>query len=400
VRATGAAPASYLRYTRAIANVAPDPTASTSAARRRDPAPRVALLLPTLSGGGAERVTLNLAIGFLARGYAVDVVVRHLVGDLVDQVPSGAERVDLRARRAPVTVAALARYLRRVRPQALLGALPHTNVLAVVAAGLAGYRGRLVLAEHNQLNPDGRLTPTQRILLTSMRATYPRADRIIAVSHGVKDSLATTAHIPPDHIEVIYNPVITPELQRATHTTPDHPYHHGPDPVILGIGRLTRQKNFPNLIRAFAQVLQRRPAKLLILGEGEERPTLTHLIHTLDLHDHIDLPGFVPNPHAHLKAAHLFALSSDWEGLPTVLIEALAAGTPIVSTDCPSGPREILDDGRHGQLVPTNDPTALAQAILHTLQHPPPPIDPNWLHQFTLDAATDHYARTLGLTDG
>jgi glycosyltransferase involved in cell wall biosynthesis len=362
--------------------------------------PQAALFLPTLGGGGAERVTLNLARGLRERGFRIDLVAGKAEGAYLDLVPADVPLIALGAQRLRTAPLALARYLARRRPGAFLSAMNDANVISVVAAGLAGYRGRLVLAEHNQLNPDGRLTPTQRILLTSMRATYPRADRIIAVSHGVKDSLATTAHIPPDHIEVIYNPVITPELQRATHTTPDHPYHHGPDPVILGIGRLTRQKNFPNLIRAFAQVLQRRPAKLLILGEGEERPTLTHLIHTLDLHDHIDLPGFVPNPHAHLKAAHLFALSSDWEGLPTVLIEALAAGTPIVSTDCPSGPREILDDGRHGQLVPTNDPTALAQAILHTLQHPPPPIDPNWLHQFTLDAATDHYARTLGLTDG
>lgn len=370
---------------------------TSRADRPTDRAPDVALLLPTLSGGGAERVTLNLASGFLQRGFAVDVVVRHLVGDLVDSVPDGAARVDLRARRAPMTVRSFARYLAERRPRTVLSALPHTNVLAVVAAGLARYRGRLVVAEHNQLNPDGAPTPTQRILLTAMRHTYPRAHAIVTVSHGVKDSLATTTRIPPERITVIYNPVITPHLHHATQAHPDHPWFQGPDPIILGIGRLTRQKNFPNLLHAFAHVLPQHPAKLLILGEGEDRDTLQHLIHHLHLDDHAQLPGFVPNPYAYLAHAHLFALSSDWEGLPTVLIEALAAGTPVVSTDCPSGPREILDHGRHGQLVPTNDPTALANAILHTLQHPPPPTDPTWLHQFTLDAATDHYARTLGL---
>ena len=371
---------------------------TSRAHRPTDGTPDVALLLPTLSGGGAERVTLNLATGFLARGLAVDVVVRHLVGDLVDAVPDGAERVDLRARRAPATVLAFARYLARRRPRAALSALPHTNVLAVVAAGLARYRGRLVVAEHNQLTPDGNPTPTQRLLLTAMHHTYPRAQAIVAVSHGVKDSLATTARIPPDRITVIYNPVITPHLHQATQAHPDHPWFQGPDPIILGIGRLTRQKNFPNLLHAFAQVLPQHPAKLLILGEGEDRDTLQRLIHDLHLDDHAQLPGFVPNPYAYLAHAQLFALSSDWEGLPTVLIEALAARTPVVSTDCPSGPREILDHGRHGHLVPTNDPTALAQAILHTLHQPPPPTDPDWLHQFTLDAATDHYAHTLGLS--
>ena len=344
-------------------------------------------------------MTLNLARGFLARDLAVDVVVRHLVGDLVDAVPEGATRVDLGARRWPTTVRAFARYLAGRRPRAVLTALPHTNVLAVAAAGLARYRGRLVVAEHNQVAPGGAPSRSERVLLAAMRLTYPRAHRVVAVSHGVKDSLATTAHIDPHHIDVIYNPVITPQLHQATKATPDHPWFQGPDPIILGIGRLTRQKNFPNLLHAFAHVRTQRPAKLIILGEGEDREALTHLVHQLDLTHDVDLPGFAPNPYAYLAHAHLFALSSDWEGLPTVLIEALAAHTPVVSTDCPSGPREILDHGRHGELVPMNDPTALAQAILRTLDRPRTPTDPSWLDQFTLDAATTHYARTLGLAD-
>jgi glycosyltransferase involved in cell wall biosynthesis len=336
----------------------------------------------------------------LGRDLAVDVVVRHLVGDLVDAVPEGAERVDLCARRWPATVRAFARYLADARPRSVLSALPHTNVLAVAGATLARYRGRLLVAEHNQIAPGGTPTRSERVLLGAMRLTYPRAHRVIAVSHGVKDSLTTTAHIDPHHIDVIYNPVITPQLHQATKQTPDHPWFAGPDPIILGIGRLTRQKNFPNLLHAFAQLHTQRPAKLIILGEGEDREALTHLVHQLHLTDHVDLPGFAPNPYAYLAHAHLFALSSDWEGLPTVLIEALAANTPVVSTDCPSGPREILDHGRHGELVPMNDPTALAQAIHRTLDKPRTPTDPTWLDQFTLHTATTHYAPALGLAEG
>ena len=368
--------------------------------RSREPLPPAdaALFLPTLGGGGAERVTLNLARGLHARGHRIELVVGTDEGAYRALVPEGVPLTSLgapRLRHAPIP---LARYLARRRPGAFLSAMNDANVISLVAAGLARYRGRLVVAEHNQLTPDGNPTPTQRLLLTAMHHTYPRAQAIVAVSHGVKDSLATTARIPPDRITVIYNPVITPHLHQATQAHPDHPWFQGPDPIILGIGRLTRQKNFPNLLHAFAQVLPQHPAKLLILGEGEDRDTLQRLIHDLHLDDHAQLPGFVPNPYAYLAHAQLFALSSDWEGLPTVLIEALAARTPVVSTDCPSGPREILDHGRHGHLVPTNDPTALAQAILHTLHQPPPPTDPDWLHQFTLDAATDHYAHTLGLS--
>ena len=358
----------------------------------------VALFLPTLGGGGAERVTLNLARGLVERGYRVDLVLGKAVGAYLNGVPDGVRLVALGARRLLTTPWALSRYLVRDRPRTVLSAMNDANVVALTAAWLARYRGPVVAAEHNQLYSDGRLTPLRRAFIAAMRLTYPRAHRVVAVSHGVKDSLTTTAHIDPRHIDVIYNPVITPQLHQATQATPDHPWFQGPDPILLGIGRLTRQKNFPNLLHAFAHVRTQRPAKLIILGEGEDREALTHLVHQLHLTNHVDLPGFAPNPYAYLAHAHLFALSSDWEGLPTVLIEALATHTPVVSTDCPSGPREILDHGRHGELVPMNDPTALAQAILRTLDKPRTPTDPTWLDQFTLHTATTHYARTLGLT--
>ncbi len=169
-------------------------------------------------------------------------------------------------------------------------------------------------------------------------------------------------------VQVIHNPVVTPELLQRAEEPLEHPWFQPKEPpVLLGVGRLTRQKNFPNLIRAFAEVRKRRPVRLLILGEGEERASLEDLVRSFGLEGEVGLPGFVQNPYPYMKRAAAFVLSSDWEGLPTVLIEALALGTPVVATDCPSGPREILQGGRWGRLVPVNNPTALAQALEATL---------------------------------
>jgi glycosyltransferase involved in cell wall biosynthesis len=202
--------------------------------------------------------------------------------------------------------------------------------------------------------------------------------------------------LPRERVEVVYNPVITPAMLAQARQQPDHPWFGaGQPPVILGVGRLTRQKDFPTLIRAFAEVRRRRPARLIILGEGEDRPELEALIGELGLADHVALPGFRDNAMAYLAGSALFVLSSAWEGLPTVLIEALAAGARVVSTDCPSGPREILQDGRLGVLVPVGDAPALARAMANALDGPASTVPPDALTPFTLDAAVDNYLRLI-----
>jgi glycosyltransferase involved in cell wall biosynthesis len=195
---------------------------------------------------------------------------------------------------------------------------------------------------------------------------------------------------------VVYNPVITPEIMALARQTPDHPWFAaGGPPVILAVGRLTPQKDFPTLLRAFAEVRRRRPARLLILGEGEERAALEALGADLGVAADVALPGFRENAMAYMAGSALFVLSSAWEGLPTVLIEALAAGTRVVSTDCPSGPREILQDGRLGSLVPVGDVAALADAMTAALARPAAPAPAEALTPFTRDAAVDHYLRLI-----
>lgn len=357
--------------------------------------PRVALFLPNLGGGGAERVMLNLARGLLDAGYGVDVALAAAEGSYVERVPAGAEVHDLAAGRTLTSLPALARYLRRRRPDALVSALSHANVVAVWAARLAGYDGRVLVAEHGHpgLVPQ---RPGERLRRALVRDAYRRASRVVAVSRGVKDAWVERLGLPESAIEVIYNPVVTPETRSAMAQTPAHPFFERP-PVVVGVGRLSPEKNFANLVRAMARVRETVDARLVVLGEGPERGALERLVEELGLAGKVSFPGFQENPHAYLAKADLFALSSDWEGLPTALIEALAAGTPVVSTDCPVGPREILADGEHGELVPVGDSRALAEAMLRALSHGRPSVDPAWLEPFTLERATSRYVHAMGV---
>ena len=354
----------------------------------------IAFFLPLLTAGGAERVTLNLAQGITERGLRVDLVLAAAEGPFRDQVPPAVRLVDLRAGRVLRSLIPLSGYLRRERPRVLFSQMDHANLVALWAAKLARRATPVVVTVHNTMSQatrqEGRLA--ESLWPPLLRTFYPWAASVVAVSRGAADDLARTAGLPRDRIEVVYNPVITPAMLALAGQAPDHPWFApGQPPVIIGVGRLTRQKDFPSLIRAFAEVRRIRTARLIILGEGEDRTELETLVTELGLTDDVALPGFRENAMAYLAGSALFVLSSAWEGLPTVLIEALAAGTRVVSTDCPSGPREILQEGRLGALVPVGDATALAEAMIDALDRPGDPVPPDALTPFTRDAAVDHY---------
>lgn len=361
----------------------------------------IAFFLPTLCGGGAERVTVNLAQAMAERGLPVDLVVAAAEGELLGQLPPAVRLVDLRAARVLRSLGPLARYLRRERPRVVISSMGHANLVALWAAKVARRATPVVVTVHNTMSQS---TPQQgrvagRLWPRLLRRFYPWAAGVVAVSRGAADDLARTSGLPREHIGVIYNPVITPEMLASAGQRPDHAWFApGQPPVILGVGRLTRQKDFPTLLRAFAELRRGRPARLLILGEGDERGRLEALAAELGLADDVALPGFRDNALAHMAGAALFVLSSAWEGLPTVLIEALAAGTRVVSTDCPSGPREILQEGRLGALVPVGDAPALARAMAEALDRPaaPPPADA--LAPFTRDVAVNHYLTLIEST--
>lgn len=333
---------------------------------------RLALFMPALVGGGAERVMLTLAAAFAERGYKVDLVVTKAKGELVDDVPTTVRLVDLGAPRIIMSVPALVRYFRRERPVAMLSAMTPANCVAIWAKRLARVSTRLVISEHSTLSISAASAAARRgrLMPTLARRTYPKADGIVAVSSGVADDLAKTLGLPRDCVEVIYNPVVTPRMLELSQENPGHPWFEADQPpIILAVGRLTSAKDYPTLLRAFALLRQDRTARLMILGEGEERAALESLIVELGIEDDVGLPGFVDNPYAYMRAASVFALSSRWEGFGNVLAEAMACGTPVVSTDCRHGPAEILENGRLGRLVQPADFEGLSVAILSVLDN-------------------------------
>lgn len=359
---------------------------------------RLAIFLPSLYGGGAQRIVLNLAQGIAARGYAVDLVLARAQGPYLAQVSASVRLVDLDASRTLFSLPTLTRYLRNERPQAMLSALNYANIIALWARRLTGTPRQVVISEHNTFSRWKRKLPSfyGQLMSWLLKSFYRWADGIVAVSKGVADDLAQETSIPRGHIQVIYNPIVTPGLQAKAQASLDHPWFEpGEPPVLLAVGRLTVQKDFSTLIQAFARVRQARPARLLILGDGEERPALEAMVSELALERDVRLPGFVGNPYAYMARASLFVLSSRWEGLPTVLGEALYCGVPIIATDCPSGPREILADGQYGQLVPIGDVSALAQSMEAILDRPPchPPRE-SW-QRFELENVVDQYMSIL-----
>ncbi|WP_347888163.1 glycosyltransferase [Nitrosomonas europaea] len=333
----------------------------------------IAIYLPSLRGGGAERAMVTLANGFADRGLKIDLVLAQAEGPYLSEVSPGVRIVDLQSNRVLTSLPGLVRYLRRERPQAMLSALNHANVIAVVARMLAGVPVRLVVSERNNVSLSGSSSKNlrSRVVLHMMRWAYRKTDGVTAVSGGVADDLANAINLPRDRISVIFNPVVTPELIEKSRMPLKHPWlGEGKPPVILGVGRLTPQKDFVTLIRAFAQVRTVRNCRLVILGEGELRAELEQLVASLGVQDNVQLPGFADNPFAWMSRVRLFVLSSRWEGLPNVLIQAMACGAAVVSTDCPSGPDEILEGGKWGRLVPVGDEEALAEAMVTLLEMP------------------------------
>ena len=364
---------------------------------------RIGIFLPSLNGGGAERVMVTLANGFAARGYAVDLVLATAQGPYLKDVCPDVRIVDLHAGRVIKALLPFARYLRRERPAALLAAMNHANVVAALAHRWSGVASRLVLSERTTISVEAKRerSVTGRIVYQSVPKLYRWADGITAVSQAAARDLERFARLPPRSVLAIYNPFDLERIQSLARVVPSHPWLASSQrPVVLGIGRLTEPKDFPTLIRAFAQSQSRGKARLLILGEGPLRSALQAEAAACGLtEDEFQMPGFVDNPYAFLARAGLFVLSSRWEGLPGVLIEAMACSTPVVSTDCPSGPGEILESGRWGKLVPVGDVVALGQAIDAVLATPREALPDVRLRaaDFDQERAIDAYLAAMGL---
>jgi glycosyltransferase involved in cell wall biosynthesis len=355
---------------------------------------RVAIFLPALYGGGAERTMLKLAGGITERNYIVDLVLARAKGPYLTEIPQNVRLIDLNASRDLFSLFPLVKYLRKERPAVLLSGL-HTNIIAIIARKLAGVPTRVVVSERNtfsirtqSFSSDFRI----RLMPKLVKLLYPLADWVVAVSKGVAEDLVEQVGIPKERIAVIYNPVVTHELKAKAANSLDHAWlKAGQPPVILSAGRLSVQKDFGTLILAFARIREASNARLLILGEGDERQALEDQIRKLGLEQYVCMPGFVTNPYPYMREASVFVLSSKYEGLPGVLIEALYCGTRLVATDCPSGPREVLCDGSYGQLVPVGDAKLMAQAIGKALRGETSAAHEDGWKRFELETVVDQY---------
>jgi glycosyltransferase involved in cell wall biosynthesis len=329
----------------------------------------LALFISKLHCGGAERVTINLLRAAAQVGIPLDLLLGKAEGSLLCEVPREVRVIDFNVARVRNAIPQIALYLRRERPRGVIAHMTHGNVALLIARAIARTRTPLVAVEHSRFSPSSAaraLHPWERKLA---RWLYPWADHVVAVSTGVARDVERSLGLPPERVRTIYNPIVDAHLLARAQEACPHPWLTGGDqPVLLTVGHLGRpEKDHATLLRAVAIVRRTRPVRLVIFGEGPERSQIESLRSDLGLEDAVDLPGATNNPYAAMRAASLFVLSSRSEGLPTVLVEALACGCPTVSTTCPSGPTEILDGGRYGVLVPPESPEALAEGILKGL---------------------------------
>jgi glycosyltransferase involved in cell wall biosynthesis len=337
---------------------------------------RLAVYCPSFSDGGVERNMVLLANGFADAGVATDLLAG---GDgplpFLERLSPQVRLIRLpqpRARRLAATVD----YLRGSRPASLLSAKESDDALALEARRVAGVDTRVFLRCGTHLSARPGLSTSNLVRRwwhrRRQRRLFAAADGVVCVSEGVAQDLVQVAGVARERIRVIRNPAVTPDLERLASATVDHPWFQpGQAPVVLAAGRLAAVKRFGDLVRAFALLREDRDCRLVILGEGKERPALERLAVRLGVAAAVDLPGYVANPLAFMRRAALFVLSSEREGAPNVLTEALACGTAVVATDCPSGPREILANGRYGPLVPVGNVDALRRAMLAVLRDPP-----------------------------
>lgn len=347
---------------------------------------KLSFVFTTMTIGGVGKVFCDLANGLVDKGVDIDFVLYKAAGPLLDDLDPRVNVVCLGVLRHPWSLFAfppLLRYLGRRRPDVVLSAVSGPNVAVLLALALLRARSRAVVTYHASVGSES----ISGLLRRLQNRLYRRADRVVAVSEGVAHELADATAIPRHHIRVIPNPVDLERIAAAARepVTENDWFEPGAPPVILGVGRLHPQKDFDKLLDAFALVRRKTRARLLVLGDGPSRQQLEVLAGTLGLSDDVSFPGFARNPYKYMARAAVFVLPSRFEGLPTVLIEALACGCPVVSTDCPHGPREILEDGRWGQLVPVGYVSGLEAAIEQALARPQPADE--------LKARAQHYGQ-------
>jgi glycosyltransferase involved in cell wall biosynthesis len=336
---------------------------------------KLMIVIHSLSGGGAERVLINLLKGLDNGEFSTTLVLYENIFDY--PLPEGIELeiLNIGASRNVfrltagflLKIKALAGLMRRRRPDVIFSLLSSTNVTVLLAKLASLTRCRTVISEHTYPSVNLANETYGRVTKMFMKALYPKADKTVAVSAGIKDDLVRNFGVKEEAVTVIPNPVDILEIERLSTEEAEHPWFVKGEPVVISIGRLTKQKGYPYLVKAFSMARKSRRCRLLIVGEGEDREELVRMRKEMELEDEIDFLGFQVNPFKYMARSSLFVMASLYEGFPNVLLEALALGLPVISTDCPSGPAEIIENGKNGLLVPVGEPEAMARAIVTVL---------------------------------
>lgn len=334
---------------------------------------KVLFIIPTLVGGGAERMLLNLLNGMDRRRFSLSLVLHNRKGIYADDIPADVKVYDLKKRGRLDVIRIILnlawKIFPRVKPDAIVSFIEYSNLITLAAVGLSWFRAAVVISERTHPSFYHKYGGFGRIKSLLLEKLYPRADRIIAISRGIKEELYNTFKVPRSGMRVIYNsidPVAIENLSRES--SPDAAVFNEGVPVFIACGSFKRAKNYPLLINSFARVVKEIPAKLVIVGDGPQRQSLERLVAGLEIKEEVVFLGFKKNSFKYIARSDIFLLSSSWEGFGNVIIEAMACGVPVIATRCPSGPEEIITDGRDGLLVPTGDEAALAAAMMRLIK--------------------------------
>jgi len=350
---------------------------------------KICFILPALSGGGAERVLINLANYFAQQNFSVDLVVVNKKGAYINKVSEHVNLINFNKNRVLLSIFPLVDYFKNNQPYAVLTTMPHMSLMVIIARFLSGIKTNLVIRQPNFLSLNSGDKWWTKYYIKLICWFFNRADKVIGISHGVCEDLK---QLGLKECQTIHNPAVFPEMFELAKQKVDFNFDKK---TFIAVGRLTKQKNFTLLLNAFAKVRQTIDAQLIILGEGELRNDLEDQIKTLKLKD-VHLLGFVDNPFALMKQADIFVSSSLWEGFGNAIVESLALGTQVVSTDCPSGPAEILEDGKYGFIVKSNQINELTMAMESALKAP---INNELLilrgQDFKLEKIAEDYKRAL-----
>ena len=361
----------------------------------------ITVFVATSGHSGVDRLIRHLVPSLARRGYSVDVLKIRNHGPVIEDQLQGVQLIDLKVKHVYSSFPALVRYLKHRRPDVMLTDKDRVNRTAILARAWSRVPTRLVLSSGTtiSIDLDNRGAFERWLQKRSMKYLYPHAENIVVTSEGVADDMAEYTGLARKRIQVVPCPVVPNEFFGLQLPRPDHPWFIADaPPVILGVGELGPRKDFVTLVNAFARLRANQNCRLVILGKGNQRDHLLSVANELGVANDIDLPGFESNPYPFMAHAAMLAMSSRWEGLGFVLIETLALGTPVVSTDCPSGPREILDGGRYGRLVPVGDAERLARAMAETLLNPlPTAFLQEAARPYEIERSTSAYLTAMGL---